>query len=54
MAKFYHLMGVREDDFHVSHCFVTSWLLPPLLLAVLRGAIAVYTFTAIFFKLGWM
>lgn len=53
MANFYHLMGVREDDFHLSHRFVTSWLLPPLLLAVLRGTVAFYAFTAIFFKLGW-
>jgi hypothetical protein len=53
MTNFYHLMGVREDDFYLSHRFVTSWLLPPTLLAVLRGLISLYVFTTIFFIFGW-
>jgi hypothetical protein len=53
MANFYHLIGVREDDFHQSHRFVTSWLLPPTLLAILRGLVALYTFITIFFIFGW-
>ena len=53
MASFYHLMGVREDDFNLSHRFVISWLLPPTLLAILRGLVALYAFTTIFFILGW-
>lgn len=53
MTKFYHLMGVREDDFTLSHRFVTSWLLPPTFLAILRGLIALYALTTIFFVYGW-
>jgi hypothetical protein len=53
MANFYHVMGVREDDFTLSHRFLTSWLLPPTLLAGLRGLISIYAFTTIFFILGW-
>jgi hypothetical protein len=33
--------------------FVTSWLLPPAILAALRGLIATYIFTTIFFFWGW-
>lgn len=46
-------MGVRDDDFRLSHRFVTSWLLPPTFLAILRGIVALYTFTTIFFIFGW-
>jgi hypothetical protein len=53
MAGFYHLMGVREDDFHLSHRFLTSWLLPPIFLAILRAFIAIYAFTTIFFIFAW-
>jgi hypothetical protein len=53
MTKFYQLVGVCEDDFHLSHRFLTSWLLPPILLAILRGVIALYTFTTIFFRYAW-
>jgi hypothetical protein len=53
MSRFYHLFGVREDDFHNSHRFVTSWLLPPTLLAALRGLISLYAFITIFIIYGW-
>ena len=53
MTNFYHLIGVTEDNFHSSHRFVTSWLLPPKFLATLRGLIALYIFTTIFFIFGW-
>lgn len=53
MTNFYHLMGVREDDFHLSHRFTTSWLLPPTFLAILRGLVALYAFATIFFIFGW-
>ncbi len=53
MANFYYLMGVREDDFQLSHRFLTSWLLPPMYLAILRALISIYAFTTIFFIFGW-
>jgi hypothetical protein len=53
MSKFYQLAGVRDDDFHLSHRFLTSWLLPPMFLAILRGVIALYAFTTIFFRFAW-
>lgn len=53
MANFYHLMGVKEDDFHLSRRFLTSWLLPPMFLAIFRALIALYAFTTIFFILAW-
>jgi hypothetical protein len=53
MARFYELMGVTDDDFYLSHRFVTSWLLPPTALAVLRALIALYSFVTIFFIFGW-
>ena len=53
MIHFYHLMGAREDDFHLSHRFLTSWVLPPTFLAILRGIISIYAFTTIFFIFGW-
>ncbi|OOF97378.1 hypothetical protein ASPCADRAFT_3988 [Aspergillus carbonarius ITEM 5010] len=36
-----------------AHVYETSWLLPPLPYAVLRGAISLYIFTSIFFIWGW-
>lgn len=53
MTSFYHLMGVREDDFRLSHRFATSWILPPNFLGFLRLLVAVYVFTTIIFILGW-
>ena len=46
-------MGVREDDFHLNHRFVTSWLISPTLLAILRSLVALYAFFTLFFILGW-
>jgi hypothetical protein len=53
MTNFYHLFGVRENDFQISHGFVTSWILPPILLAVLRALVALYAFVTIFYTFGW-
>lgn len=53
MHNLYHLMGVREDNLHLSHRFLSSWLLPPLFLATLRALVALYSFTTIFFIFGW-
>jgi hypothetical protein len=39
-----------QDD---KHHFETSWLLPPTLLACLRGLISLYIFTSIFTIWGW-
>ncbi|CAG7915744.1 unnamed protein product [Penicillium olsonii] len=46
------LFGVDKttDD---KRQFETSWLLPPAILAGLRGLIALYIFTSIFFIWGW-
>lgn len=46
------LFGVDtpHDD---KHHFETSWLLPPTLLACLRGLISLYIFTSIFTIWGW-
>ncbi|CAG8065510.1 unnamed protein product [Penicillium salamii] len=46
------LFGVDKttDD---KRRFETSWLLPPAILAGLRGLIALYIFTSIFFIWGW-
>lgn len=46
-------MGVREDDFHLSHRYLTSWLLPPTFLAIWRGLVALYSFTTIIFIFAW-
>ncbi|KAI9931528.1 hypothetical protein ASPWEDRAFT_169628 [Aspergillus wentii DTO 134E9] len=35
------------------HLYETSWLLPPLVLAILRALISLYIFTTIFFIWGW-
>ena len=43
------LFGVDTN----THQFETSWLLPPAILAGLRGLIATYIFTTIFFFWGW-
>jgi hypothetical protein len=46
------LFGVNQatDD---KHHFETSWVLPPDVLAGLRGLIALYIFTSIFIFWGW-
>ncbi|KAI3011409.1 hypothetical protein M752DRAFT_332803 [Aspergillus phoenicis ATCC 13157] len=36
-----------------AHVYETSWLLPPLPYAILRGTISLYIFTSIFFIWGW-
>ncbi|KAJ5334786.1 hypothetical protein N7452_007189 [Penicillium brevicompactum] len=46
------LFGVDKSTDEKKH-FETSWLLPPAILAGLRGLIALYIFTTIFFFWGW-
>ncbi|RAK74826.1 uncharacterized protein BO72DRAFT_529786 [Aspergillus fijiensis CBS 313.89] len=48
----YDLLGVDPALDH-KHVYETSWLLPPLALACLRGLIALYIFTTIFTIWGW-
>lgn len=42
-----------DPTYDSLHRFETSWLLPPTILAGLRGLIALYIFTTIFFIWGW-
>ncbi|RAL12122.1 uncharacterized protein BO97DRAFT_345928 [Aspergillus homomorphus CBS 101889] len=47
MRSIYQLLGVDASLDH-KHVYETSWLLPPLAFACLRGLIALYIFTTIF------
>jgi hypothetical protein len=47
------VIGLSPHEFDPDHRFVTSWLLPPLLLASLRLLFSIYIFTTIFFSFGW-
>lgn len=42
MRSFYALIGVAPSGFDPEHSFVTSWLLPPLWLAVYRSLFALF------------
>ena len=53
MRSFYSLLGIAPTGF-TSHPFVTSWILPPLLLAILRPLISLYAFTCTFYGWGWL
>jgi len=46
-------MGVDTPTFDPDHRFVTSWLLPPLLLASLRAVLGLYAVVTIFVIWGW-
>jgi hypothetical protein len=48
MSKIYTLLGIPSTGFS-SHPFTTSWLLPPLLLSILRLLFSIYCFTTIFY-----
>ncbi|KAL8754050.1 MAG: hypothetical protein Q9199_004606 [Rusavskia elegans] len=52
MARILSILGTSQP-FDPTHRFTTSWILPPLLLAVCRIIFAIYIFTAIFFIFGW-
>lgn len=41
-SKFYELMGVAPHGFDPEHRYVTSWLLPPIALAIYRLLFAVF------------
>ena len=47
MRPFYQLMGVDAPVFDPEYRFASSWLLPPSVLACLRGLIALYCSTVI-------
>ncbi|KAB8074165.1 hypothetical protein BDV29DRAFT_174088 [Aspergillus leporis] len=49
---FASLIGA-DPSLDSQHAFETSWLLPPLPYAILRGLIAIYIFVTIFFIWGW-
>ncbi|KAF2421487.1 hypothetical protein EJ08DRAFT_653425 [Tothia fuscella] len=46
-------MGLSPHGFDREYRFVTSWILPPALLASLRLLLSIYVFTTIFFSFGW-
>lgn len=48
----YALLGLRPNGFN-SRAFFSSWLLPPLALALLRAVLSIYCFTTIFYSFGW-
>lgn len=41
------------QPFDPTHRYTTSWILPPLVLAIIRIVISIYAFTTTFFILGW-
>lgn len=51
MSPFYHLLGV-DNPFDPAYYYTTSWLLPPLFLALLRLLFSLYTFVTIFTIIG--
>lgn len=53
MPSFYTLMGVAPTGFDPEHRFVTSWLLHPLALALLRTLFALYCWANLFAVFGW-
>ena len=50
--QFTAILGAPQP-FDPSHRFTTSYLLPPILLAVVRLVFSIYTFTTTFFILAW-
>ena len=52
MRSIYDLLGATRP-FDPTHRFVTSWLLPPIALALIRLLLSLYVFTTIFFVFGW-
>lgn len=52
MSRIYNLLGV-DHPFDPSSRFTTSWLLPPLSLAIIRAIFSLYAFITIFTIFGW-
>ncbi|KAL8680924.1 MAG: hypothetical protein Q9186_002936 [Xanthomendoza sp. 1 TL-2023] len=52
MARIFDMLGASQP-FDSTHRYTTSWILPPLLLAIFRLIISIYIFTTIFFIFGW-
>ena len=53
MALGARIVAPYAGEFDPSHRFVTSWLLPPVVLAVLRALLSLYAFATLFFIFGW-
>ncbi|KAL8656907.1 MAG: hypothetical protein Q9226_002461 [Calogaya cf. arnoldii] len=52
MARILSILGASQP-FDPTHRYTTSWILPPVLLAICRFIFAIYILTAIFFIFGW-
>ena len=52
MRGIYAHIGV-EKPFDPIYRYTTSWLIPPLILAILRLIFSIYAFTTIFTIFGW-
>jgi hypothetical protein len=50
---FREAMGLDPMRFDRDYGFVTSWCIPPVMLASLRLLFSLYVFTTIFFSFGW-
>lgn len=46
------ILGAAQP-FDPTHRYTTSWILPPLFLAIFRTILSLYAFTTTFFILGW-
>lgn len=42
-----------SQPFDPTHRYTTSWILPPIYLAIARLLLSIYAFVTIFFGLGW-
>lgn len=54
MPSFYALMGVAPTGFDPEHRFVTSWLLPPLWLAIYRLLLALFGWANLISGWAWI
>lgn len=52
MSRSYHHLGV-DSPFDPTHRYATSWLLPPLVLAIIRALFSLYAFVTIFTIFGY-
>ena len=42
-----------SQPFDPTHRYTTSWIFPPLVLAIIRILLSIYAFTTLFFIFGW-
>ncbi|KAL8866981.1 MAG: hypothetical protein Q9174_005956 [Haloplaca sp. 1 TL-2023] len=52
MARTSAIFGAAQP-FDPYHRYTTSWILPPILLAIVRVLLSIYAFTTVFFIFGW-